>query len=370
MTPGARFALCTLVITGYPWAAARAQPASSPAAATGSAPPRVLVREQGCAPQYEPAALSRLLELELAGLGLRAERMPDGEPEATALLADALALVEIECGPAPDMLRLRASDLASGTQLLRELSVADVSRDARPRVLALAVVSMLESSLAQAFAADAAGAPGRELPASVRALLRARLARRLAPPPAAPPPRPTAPIASAAAPGLRFDVDAVLRAFPGRSTGLIGIAFGVSPRLSRGLRLVLEADALYGSSELADAVGRKLGTMHLYWLAGGVGLGWSTPTLPELEIGPRVQAGAGLVDASARQDGASAHDEAGFVLCTLIEASLRLPLADGVWARIALDLGYAPVGVVFLAGQSRLLGMADTSFGLRTGLSF
>jgi hypothetical protein len=229
---------------------------------------------------------------------------------------------------------------------------------------------MLESSLSELLAADAAAGSGRELPEPVAARLRDRLARRLEPaaPAAAPPP--AAPAPSAEPDAMRFDAGAVLRVFPGRSTGLIGVALGVSPHVARALRLVLQADALYGTSELADAQGRKVGLMHLYWLAGGIGLGWSTRGVPELELGPRVQAGVGLVDASAEQAAATANDDAGFVLCALVAASLRLPLSDGLQAKIGLDVGYAPVGVVFLAGQARLLGMADTTFALQIGLGF
>ena len=52
---------------------------------------------------------------------------------------------------------------------------------------------------------------------------------------------------------------------------------------------------------------------------------------------------------------------------TNVEAALALP---GVVAVLTgADIGYTLIGVAFLGDQTRLSGMADTTFMLRTGTS-
>lgn len=399
---GVALALCAAHVACA--ALVRAQPTRVDAA-SGSTSPRVLVREQRCEPaRYEPSELWRLLELELAGLGLRAERLPDDESRAAAAVADAAAVIAIECGAASDALWLRVSNLVSGKQLTRELSVADVSSAARPRAVALSATTLLESSLSELLATGtSAPAPReRDLPPAVEQRLRARLLQNLAPVPAeaeaaasdgarartpadarasagqgapadatlpAPERAPSASDRTAASAALRVDLGAVLRAFPGRSTGLLGVSGGLAPALGSALRLTLGAEALYGKSDLADAEG-KIGVMNLYWLAGGAGLVWVAPGTPACELGPRVVAGFALADADVDRMGATGTDESGFVLALLLAATARWPLGESTHASIGAELGYTPIGIVFLGDQARLSGMADTTFALRIGVGW
>jgi hypothetical protein len=376
-------------------ARASAQPAQPPSASS-----RVLVREQRCEPaRYDPNELWRLLDLELASLGLRVERLPTDESQAAAALADAAAVIAIECGAGSDVLALRVSDLVSGKQLTRELSVADVSAAARPRAVALSAAALLESSLSELLAAAAPSRlqAERALPPAVEQRLRERLLQNVAPESAGPasiarrrarapgtsadprrvgdaraadtapaerPPRAADREASPAA--LRLDLGAQLRAFPGRSTGLLGLSAGLAPALGRALRLTFGAEALYGKSDLADAAG-KIGVMNLYWLAGGLGLAWLAAGSPAFELGPRVLAGFALADADIERTGATASSESGFVLALLLAATARWSLGASAHAVLGAEIGYTPVGVVFLGDQARLSGMADTTFALRIG---
>lgn len=379
-------------------ARASAQPARPPSASS-----RVCVREQRCEPaRYDPSELWRLLDLELASLGLRVERLPTDEGQAAAALADAAAMIAIECGAGSDALVLRVSDLVSGKQLTRELNVADVSAAARPRAVALSAAALLESSLSELLAAAAPSRlqPERDLPPAVEQRLRERLLHNLAPESAgsaavarsrarAPdasadarrasgaraaaadtaaaerPPRAAADREASPA-ALRVDLGAQLRAFPGRSTGLLGLSAGLAPALGRSLRLTFGAEALYGKSDLADAAG-KIGVMNLYWLAGGLGLAWLAAGSPAFELGPRVLAGFALADADIERTGATGSSESGFVLALLLAATARWSLGASAHAVLGAELGYTPVGVVFLGDQARLSGMADTTFALRIG---
>jgi hypothetical protein len=267
---------------------------------------------------------------------------------------------------------LRVNDLANGVQLERALNVAELGVESRPRALALSAATLLETSLA----APGAGSedPARSLPPAVRAALQARTLVRLgaeAPAVAEPVPVPSIaesdePVAAEPASGTRFETSVALRAFPGRSTGLVGLQLGVAPALSRSLRLAINAEGLYGKSDLSDAEG-KIGTIHLLWVTSGLGLLFVVPGTPALELGPAVMAGYGLAIVDVQREGAVGGDESGFVLSALMSATARWPLGGGTDALLGLDIGYTPAGVVFLGDQARLSGMADVTLGLRIG---
>jgi hypothetical protein len=382
-TAARRAALLMAAGAGFGAAAYARDAGAQPATAVDGASMRVLVRAQVCDPQrYEPTELLRLLELELAALGMQAEPLPESDAAAEAALTGAAALIAIECGPAPAGVAVRVSDLVSGKQLSRELSVADVGRDARARAVALSAVTALESSLSELLSSAPAA---RALPPNVERRLRARMLQNLGPEAtaagggtqpdaarAAVAPRSDAAreLAGApASPALRVDVDAVLRAFPGRATGLLGAGVAIAPALGRALRLTFGAEALYGKSDLADAQG-KIGVMNLYWITGSAGLAWLAAGSAGFELGPRVIAGYALAAADVERTGARGSDQSGFVLATVLAARARWPLAGGAHAAFGADLGYAPIGVVFLGDQARLAGMADTTFALRIGVDF
>jgi hypothetical protein len=124
-----------------------------------------------------------------------------------------------------------------------------------------------------------------------------------------------------------------------------------------------------GRSELSDAIG-PVGSMNLYWLTAGVGLGWLSRSQPELELGPRVQLGYALAAAHTTRSGVQASSKSGFVMVALLAASVRAPLTEQVQVVLGLDLGYTLKGIVFLGDQARLSGMADATFALRAGLAF
>ena len=295
----------------------------------------VLVSAQPCATApYDSDALLRSLEVELAAIGLHAQRLPEAPEEAESAVDRGLAVLRFECGDNPLQIRLVASDLASGKESLRELQVADLTSATRGRALALAAVSLLESSLSELL--DSTPRLKRtELPEPVEAALRARLVQRLSPAAASPPAAIVAPktVPSDRVPPLRFDLSALLRAFPGRSTGLLGLRVGVAPALGTGLRWIVDAEAAYGQSDLADAAG-TIGRMHMYWFTAGLGPAWSTRGDAALELGPRVLFGYALADADIERAGATRSSDGGFVLSVVLAADARFAFWNALERRL------------------------------------
>jgi hypothetical protein len=343
-------------------------------AQAGRLPATVLVAEQSClSARYEPKAFYRLLQVELRDLGVRTERLPEAsEPGAQQALNEAVAVVAIECGATPDTLALRVSDTASGKELARNLSVADVGEDARPRALALAVVALIESSWDELVTGAPAASPAQSaLPEDVRGALRARLFRRLgeAPSarPAAPPVEP--PHSLRARSEAPFEVAIATRMFVAHTTALIGPQLGYAAKLGAKQFLRVDVEALWGQSDLSDALG-TVGSMDLYWLTAGTELGWRTGSTPELRLGPGLTFGYAFADAHADRTGTLAHSQSHAVMSALLGASVRAPLSNALQAVIAAELGYTFVGVVFLGDQAHLSGMAGPSCALRVGLAW
>jgi hypothetical protein len=351
---------------------ALALPALARAQAAPPVQPTVFVSMADCRPvRYDPDALWKALQVELAALSVQALRVPPGGPAPDLAGAGALASVEVECAEAADGLSLRVSDTASGKQLTRTLAVGDVAAAARSRALAIAVITLLESSWSEVVATPAPVA-GEALPPAVENAVRQRLVRKLMPPePQEPPELPPAFIHDeqpTSGPSTLFEISAALRTFPGRGTGLLGVQLGLLTPMTSVTRLAFAAEALWGRSDLSDPNG-KLGVMQLYWLTAGGGLSFHTDSHPDVECGPRVLIGYGIADAQAKRTGAHATDGSGLVLTALLAASVQAKLG-AINLLTGADIGYTLVGVAFLGDQARLAGMADTTFMLRTGISW
>jgi hypothetical protein len=342
----------------------RAQaPASAPAHAT------VLVGMAECSPaRYEPDALWKSLQVELAALGVEARRVNATDTTAESAAASALASVAVGCADSADGLTLRVSDAASGKELSRTLAVADVAPAARSRALALAVVALLESSWSEVVATQDNPAEHDALPASVEDAVRKRLVRKLSIPEEPEEPTFTHDRKAPEPPGTLFEVSAAMRAFPGRDTGMLGVQLGLLKHVTAPMRILFEIEGLWGRNDLSDANG-KVGVVRLYWLTAGGGLSFHTDSRPDIECGPRLLVGYAIADAKATREGATAKDASGLVVSALLAASVRAELG-GLTVLTGADIGYTLVGVAFLGDQSHLAGMADTTFMLRTGVSW
>jgi hypothetical protein len=350
-------------------------PMSAAAQQSGAAlPPRVRLIHGAC-PLYDAAELERLLRVELASLGITQLVVTRQEPpDAQSLDAD-LAVLRLACVAAEQRVALQLADLASGKALEREVPLVAVEPKARARLLSMSAAGLIESSWTELALSPAPDpARGVVLPTPVREALRQRLRAGLIAEPQTPPSRPPAPSepgpaeSPAAAARWQLSAAAVVRAFPARATGLAGLPLGYGVLLANRLRLALDADGALGSHELNDAQG-QIGSMHLYWITFGVGLEWLTPSVPELAIGPFARAGYGVARGESDRAGLRASTSSGPVSALGVRAALQAPLGGAVSAKVALEGGYMPSGVVFIAAQNRAAGMAEVVAALSVGVS-
>jgi hypothetical protein len=181
--------------------------------------------------------------------------------------------------------------------------------------------------------------------------------------PATAAPPPTA--AAQRPPTMALAAFGVARTFPSRNTGLVGADVMFMPMLGP-LRVALDVETLIGRQEVSDAQG-PIARATLFSLSGGLTLMWASATRPELSVGPFVRVGYGLARGESERQGTPSSD--GSVIAALgVAASLRAAVAAGldVWA--GADLGYVPVGVLFLVDRARLGGMAEVTLSLRAGV--
>jgi hypothetical protein len=169
----------------------------------------------------------------------------------TPVAAPALTLTLTGCDPGADGFTIEVADGATGRTRSRRISFADVTPDARPRALALAVAELVRST-------EVAPAPET-------------------PPPASPVPPAVAPARDAGARGAAL---ADVRAYPSAHTLLWGGR----------LAMALDRGRWRGELDLGAAVGSRqvsLGTVDVTLAAAA------------LAVGPRLRAGAFAFDLGA-----------------------------------------------------------------------
>jgi hypothetical protein len=339
------------------------------AQAYSEGPQHVTLLQDGCAAvSYDLREFATLLQVELRALGV--ERLD--EVQNTAQLepdAEGAAFVRVRCRPGEAQLRIEVSDLLSGKQIARELSVSDTEQKARPRALALVVALLLQNSWVELAMRDPNSAEGLALPGNVRVRLRRRLRSWLEEPAAAPPPSAATALRDVPAdhrPDTLLSVFAIARAFPGSNTGLIGADLMFARALGP-LRLALNVETLFGSQDLEDANG-AIADVSLFWVTGGLAVLWTSATRPELSVGPFASFGYGVASGRARRTGYSSYSDGGFVSAIGATALLRAAVTSRVDLWAGMDFGYLPSGVLFLADQARLAGMAEVTVSVRAGL--
>ncbi|HEX7478899.1 MAG TPA: hypothetical protein VF331_13920 [Polyangiales bacterium] len=355
-------------------AAAAAGPSAGSAAPASVAKPQwpaqVTLVQLACdAPLYDARELPALLKVELSTLGI--DHLVVRSDDAQLGASDpGLAFLRVSCGDAPDSVTLQIADAASGKEVRRQMLVSDVQPAARARALAIAAAELIESSWAELIGPRASPDQRAALPPAVTDKLRVRLRAALGPSPVAAGPSPGVPPSAAPrSPDDRSSLElaGLARAFPGRGTGLVGAYGGYALAPARSLRVSVDAETLLGTQDLTDAQG-PIGTMHLYWYTAGLSLSWVSRSTPALAIGPLIRAGYALASGSSTRAGKHAQSDGGFVMVFGLSASLRAPLSRSWSALLAVDAGYLPNGVVFLADLARAAGMAEVTLATRIGL--
>lgn len=348
-------------------APAFAQPASE---AADELPAEVSLAQDTCAKElYAQDALVPLLRMELAALGVRALVPGDA---AAAAPAFAFAYVSVVCAPNHGLV-LRLADLATKKRTEREMSVADVPTQARPRAIAIAIVELIESSWTELLTSPASlvssGDDSWQLPMPVQERLRAHLADALAV--RAPFDAPTSSV-----PADTFARHAQLsmttRAFPTHSTSLLGARLGYEARLNRRpvpLVLSLDAELLRGGADLQDATGR-VGGIAFTWLTSAVRLGFQSRASPGLSVGPSLRFGYGAVSVQAERASVSVRDAHHALASVGAYAELRVDLSRRFAGLLGAELGYMVWGTALLADRTRVAGLSDATFALSIGTAF
>lgn len=139
---------------------------SSSAARAGDPPVAVTIADCPAAPVPADAFL-RSLRVELAGEGRACCTRLASAADAT-LSTSPIRLTVDECGARADLVQVSVRDQRTGAAQDRQVALGDVSPDARPRALALAVAELLRAPAAAppgappavSAAAPAAAAPG------------------------------------------------------------------------------------------------------------------------------------------------------------------------------------------------------------------
>ena len=352
--------------------AAPARSRAQPAAASNAAPTRpttvTLLQDDCGADSYDTGEFAKLLRIELQALGVTNLQLPSG-PEQVSPSAAGVAVLHMRCGKPADHLSIELADLATGKQLQRELVVTDLELKARPRALSLAVALLIESSWLELATRKSLMSESFALPYAMRSALRRRLLHALETEPVESPAPPKAAKPSAVSEArAALAVLMAARSFPGRSTGLVGADLAYLPTLAS-TRVLLDLEALAGSQEISDGAG-LIADMHMFWLAAGLGLLWTSTTRPELALGPFARVGYGLANVTDARFGYRGHSGGSVIAAFGISAILRAAISTDLDLWAGFDLGYVPGGVVFLFDRNRTAGMSDVTMAVRLGLGF
>jgi len=275
------------------------------------------------------AAFVDALQVELAGAGrICCEIGPgDGQPAVEVTLSAAA------CDPGSANVGIAITNPALATRTERDVSLADLPPDARPRALALAVAEMVRGSEQR---------PPVETPP--------------APPPAVAPP--------SAAAGVAFGgaVTAELRLHGGTRTALYGFrlaSFLTGQRWRAGFEI---AAASAGADHALGHVALRLLTAGVSagprWQLGGLAIG----------VGIAGELGAGFV-VGTPAPGASASGDRGtrLVATAGVRAELEAPAAAAFRFRAVLQAGETLHGVTGAAADANVIGAAGPFLLLGVG---
>jgi hypothetical protein len=228
--------------------------------ATAQLPSRVELGVRTCT-AGDAARVEELVRVELAADGIGDVGPITGETEAPALAR--IAVEPTGCEDAPGVYRIAIDDVATRKRVERDVSMADLEDDARPRALALAIAELLRASWAElAYAEPPAAIPRRVLEAVRLRVPVPEDARELTIPPAVSAADP--PVAGpAGAPRYLVDAGALVRSFPGARSALLGGRLAASIAIVPRLRLEVGGEG--GAGQSLD----RLGKVDLWYAASG-----------------------------------------------------------------------------------------------------
>jgi hypothetical protein len=342
------------------------------ASARADEPAVVRVVVPGCdANAFDTDAFARSIALELRADGVsKVDVVAERGPAAPATWVATISLEASPCSEQARDIDVVIVDELTLKTVERRLSVDDLARGARARVLALAAAELLRASWSELRLADT---PRGTLPVppSVHLAVMADDAARVptAPPtPAAPvPPSPstTPDEASRAAPFVRADVALESRFFPAYGTALVGpgvaVSLGAAARVP--LRLQLGARALFGTSY------DPLGSVAVHLVTGGAAVVLAHQAGPvDVEVGPHLEVGWAQAAGSAATAGTTTGSGSAAVVDASVMLALRVTLGGPYWASIAGDAGEVIRGLNAEASGRRAAGVGGPVAGVAIGL--
>jgi hypothetical protein len=357
-----------------------APPPALPAPVARVAPPsEVVVYAPACiARPYDRSRMVGLLRVELMALGVSQVVIgqgpaPEAAPGGSSLAA--VVLTPSTCEADMPEVTILVLDRASEKTVERRMTISDVALDERPRALAIGIAELLQASWAELELASPAARDARLPPA-----LHAALAERLRPvsveASVLAEQRITATLAERsrkdeAAARARaaqerlpsLDLGLVARAFPSRSTGLLGIAAEGRVQPAEHLVLRFGADVALGETDVQQ------GSVLVGTAAAAASAGWTTGGTTELELGPRLLGGYAWANGHGSTPDVKGSSYGDVFVLALAGATVRHH-TQGRWtALLGVEVGYTLAGVSFLSDTSQAAGIGGAVLGLRTGLA-
>lgn len=314
-------------------------------------PARVILRVPACegdALPWGPDFVS-LFRVELTGEGV--DELITAEPDAPAP-GEHVARIELsspDCG-ADQHVTVSIDDVLTHKRVSRTIDLAEVDAALRPRALSLFVIELLRAAWAE-LVLPGAPPPSVPVPSTILAAVRAR--------------EPSVGGAPAALPLATGEASALVLAFPGAATALLGGELGLLI-VPSDLPLVLRAEAFVAAGEAVD----RLGRVSIGAAGGGLGVGLGARFGDVvLDVGPLLRAAVGWAAGTPTVAGARASAGEALVMTLALQATLRVRLVEGLSALVGLELGAPVVGLEASVDGAVVAGMSGALLGARVGLS-
>jgi hypothetical protein len=323
---------------------------------------------------FDTEAFAHAVTLELRADGVeKVEVVADSAAPASGAVAT-IRLDADPCTEAAQALELTIVDEVTSKTVKRRLTVDDLARGARPRVLALAAAELLRASWSELRIADAPkGAV--PVPPSVRLASmdpqqtqQAHEASATAGTPSGPSPS-AEPLARAtpveSQPFLRADAQFAARFFPTYGSTLIGpsvaASLGATTRVP--VRVRVDAAALFGTSY------DPLGSISVDLVAGGVSAVLARHAGPlDIEVGPRLELGWGYVAGSAANVTTKAASGSTIIVDASVLFALRISLGGAYSASLTGDVGGVLHSLDAAADGRRAAGFGGPVVGVAIGV--
>jgi hypothetical protein len=333
-----------------------------------SAPPCIAV-------PFDRGALVELLGVELRAFGVTSVHIaaPDGATPPTSSLLASVTLSPPVCDPSVSEMTIRVVDRASSKTVERRMVVSDIAPPERPRALAIAIAELLSASLAE-LELQGAPPPAVEVPPAVHRVLVGSIVvpkedPRLDAALRAETVRAAKDNEEKEKAGRRADqerapaVDLAVfaRAFPSRSTALLGGMGMVRFRGGEHFVMRVGGDAAFGDTDVTN------GSVATNAVTAGFVAAYTTDGPAELDLGPAVHVGYAWASGTPANTATIGRTTGNALVLAAASATLRVHTESNWVGLVGVDLGYTLLGVSFFSDNLRAAGTGGALLGLRAG---